>query len=231
MESALIVPLSMMDRTENFDYHMILPQMATNEQYYNFYANVEGFKILDNGAAEGHWIRSEDLLYLAWNLQVDEVIAPDVLGDMSATLRLLKGFMYVGQSYRVMAVLHAETWKEFNTIFNAAIDLNVVSVALPRMLAETLGPMARLRGAELIRKYSPIPIHALGCTNRIVEALDLKHQGIVRGIDSSAPVVLGLQGRDLAQTYTTKRPKDFFDLPETPQALRNLNLFRRWCST
>jgi hypothetical protein len=204
--------------------------MVTDKQYYDFYANVEGFKMLDNGAAEGHWTTAEDLLYLAWNLQVDEVIAPDVYGDMPGTLRLLKGFMYVAQAYRVMAVLHADTWKEFNTIFNEAIDLGVESVALPRVMTKKLGPMARVEAADFIRKYSQIPIHALGSTHRLVEAYQLSRQGIVRGIDSSAPVVLGLQGRDLDEEYSMKRQDDFFSREETPTALKNLDLFRWWCN-
>jgi hypothetical protein len=208
---------------------MILPQLIPNKVYYDFYKNVKGFKILDNGAAEDEHISTEDLLYMAWELEVDEVIAPDVYGEMSGTLHNLRRFMEAARGFKVMAVLHCATWEEFERILMSALDMGVASLALPRVMTKALGPDARLLGARRIRKWTYKSIHALGCTTRLEEAKDLAEQGIVRGIDSSAPVVLGLQGLDLSESYSASRPKDFFVQEETPEALLSLERFHAWC--
>jgi hypothetical protein len=209
---------------------MVLAPLLEVEEYFEFYRSVTTFKILDNGAAEGYRIDPEQLLKYAFQLQVDEVIAPDAYGDMHRTQYLLRQFKPMAENYHVMAVLQSRTWPEFDNIFHLALSLDVQSVALPRVMCQAMGPSARLAAAEIVRRESNIPIHALGCTNHLREGRDLARQGIVRGIDSSAPVALGLHGRRITELYT-ERPHDFFTRKsaELDLARRNVDAFRLWC--
>lgn len=227
MKFAAVVPMSMQKYIQYDDYHLAVAHMCREREYFDFYRDTKGHLILDNGVAEKEPANVEDLLRLAYALGADEVVAPDVYSDMKRTLENLKGFMTVAQNYKVMAVLHAENWDEFITILTGALELGVSALALPRVMTWSMGPDARLEAAERIRKETDLPIHALGSTRRLNEGIRLAQQGIVRGMDSSAPVVLGLQGYGLDAIYSTgPRPKDFWELPETPEAILNLNLYR-----
>ena len=128
-----------------------------------------------------------------------------------------------------MAVMQSTTWPQFDYILKTSLHLHAATLALPRVMCEYMGPLARLVAAEMIRETDAnIPIHALGCTRRLSEARDLARQGIVRGIDSSAPVVQGLYGHGLRSMYY-ERPADFFVREPTQTARNNLDAFRKWC--
>ena len=225
---AAIVPVSMLPEIQDDNYHMILAQLCGIKEYYDFYQEHTGFKMLDNGAAEAVRVDEENLLKLAFQLKVDEVIAPDAYGECNRTMMMLRRFKPVAENYAVMAVLQCRTWPEFDQIFHLALHLQVASLALPRVMCQGLGPAARLAAAELIRKETNLPVHALGCTPYLNEAIDLARQGIVRGIDSSAPVALGLEGRRLHDRYI-ERPHDYFAREPNAQARSNLRAFRTQC--
>lgn len=189
-----------------------------------------GHLILDNGAAEGSLVQPAYLLQKAQELGVHEVVAPDVLGECDETIELVKGFMPFAGGYNIMVVLQAQNWTEFDRILKTALDYNVASVALPKLLAETIGPLARVRAAERVRNISDVPIHALGCTDLLREARWLSEQGIVRGIDSAAPVVHASQNRSVWE-QAVKRPDNYFDLDLNDNLMVEVNLaeFRLWC--
>ena len=228
MHLAPIVPVPMLEEITADRYHMVLQPLCDIDEYWDFYQKVGGFKILDNGAAEGAKQDPERLLKLAFQLRADEVIAPDHYGDCDRTMHLLKRFIPVAENYHVMAVLQCRTWPEFDQIFHLAWDLGASSFGLPRVMCSALGPAARLAAAEIIRRESDLPIHALGSTQRLVEVKDLARQGIVRGIDSSAPVALGLNSLGLHDLYK-ERPHDYFKREPNLLARVNLREFRTWC--
>jgi hypothetical protein len=199
-----------------------------SEEYHKFYASVGGHVILDNGAAEGDELAPDALQSLAEDIGANEVVAPDVIGNMEQTLMQLRDFMRTANGRNVMAVLQCYTWAGFDYIFKTAVHLQCASVALPRVMCSALGPLARLTAAELIHRESRIPIHALGSTMRMHEAQELADQGIVRGIDTSAPVALGLAGYSLRSGYMT-RQADYFYLEPNIEARMNLDTFHSWC--
>ena len=228
MRFAPIVPMSMMEEIRTADYHLVIAPMLRVHEYYEFYRDAKGFKILDNGAAEGKSVSPQDLLMWADAIQADEVVAPDVYGHMDGTVDLLRHFVHFADGWKIMAVMQSTTWPQFDYIFKTALHLNANTLALPRVMCEHMGPFARLVAAEMIRSASDIEVHALGCTRRLSEARDLARQGIVRGIDSSAPVVQGLFGQGLRGLYSS-RPSDFFVKDPTQTARDNLDAFYRWC--
>lgn len=214
---------------------MILAPICRNEAYGSFYYEVGGHKILDNGSAEGEEIIVDELIGWARTLKVDEVIAPDVLYDMEATCtNLIKFCDRVEGRIKVMAVLQATTWQEFDIILNTALELHVAAVALPKLLTKHLGLAVRIAAAEKIRQKSEIPIHCLGAAGFLQEARELGKQGIVRSIDSAAPTVLGLQSKHIAfASYdwetSHKAIPEFWSQQPTNQVEVNIAAFSRWC--
>jgi hypothetical protein len=229
---APIVPVSMLPRVQEYNYHLILAHLVrTNKKYEQFYTNHKGFKILDNGAAEGQLVDTFHLLEMADKLKVQEVVCPDVLGDCPQTIQLLRAFMPFASKYHVMVPLQAQNWTQFDRILGVALEHEASSVALPKILAKYLGPLARLHAAEHVRRVSKVPIHALGCTDNLREALWIAKQGIVRGLDTAAPVVHGLAKKGLRGS-AVKRPENYFSITEfEPKPIEeNLDEFRKWCA-
>lgn len=236
MKFAPIVPIPMLDDVRGSNYHLVLAHLLGEPIYENFYRDLNEFKILDNGAAEGSLVSMGALIECAVRINADEVCAPDTIGDADASRRQLMHFTHAVQDMdpplKIMAALQATTWYEFAGSLDLALKFNVTSVALPRALAKTMGPTARLIAAEQVRKWDHrIPIHAFGCTDHVSEAKDLAKQGIVRGLDTAAPVVLGLQGFDLWEDIDTKRADipAFWKRQSIPMVEANLRMFREWC--
>lgn len=236
MRFAPIVPIPILEYIQKADYHLVLASKCYMGQYRRFYQAVDGFTILDNGAAEGQLMGDDALLHLAAELDVDEVVAPDRMHDAYETAFLLRNFCHRSPNINVMAVLQATSWAEFQYVLETALECEVVSLALPKLLTKHLGPLARLAAAEVVRDFTSLPIHCLGCPRRLTEAKDLARQGIVRGIDSSAPVVLGLQGRGIRhvqydwETSHSAIP-NFWSARLTEQVEVNLDEFREWCES
>src|SRR5262249_3849723 len=122
---APIVPIPMLPEISQDMYHMILAPLCRIEEYSDFYRDVMGWKILDNGSAEGGIVTTEALLKYASELNVDEVIAPDAYDDPRRSMRQLVTFMPFAVGFNVMAVLQAHNWKEFSQIFQVALDCGV----------------------------------------------------------------------------------------------------------
>lgn len=215
----------------NDQYFMILANMCHRKAYSQFYSKVEGFKILDNGAAEGSLVPTDQLLEWAWALEADEVVAPDEYASSMGTIAAMRRFMPLAIQFKVMTVLQSNSWQEFDYILKESIQLGASALALPRVMCTNLGPNARMEAASLARRECSLPIHCLGSTLRIEEAKDLARQGIVRGIDSSAPVGQGIKGLTVHESYTS-RPDHFFEKEEvTPLIEENLDQYRSWCTT
>lgn len=222
----------MLPKIQEADYHLILAHLIQqNETYGQFYVHCKGFKILDNGAAEGHLVDTYQLLEMADVLKANEVVCPDVLGNCPKTVQLLRGFMPFASKYNVMVPLQARTWSEFDRMLSVALEHDASSVALPKLLAKYLGPLARLNAAERVRQISNVPMHALGCTDNLREARWLAKQGLVRGLDSAAPVVHGLVGKSI-RGNSVKRPDNYFYITDIKPGMEaNLDEFRTWCET
>jgi hypothetical protein len=222
----------MLSLIQDADYHLILAHLLQdNETYRNFYMQCKGFKILDNGAAEGRLVDPELLLVLATGVDADEVVCPDVLGDFGRTIdhvTRFKGF----ELFDVMVVLQCRTWTEFDDILDMALYQGAKSVALPKIMTKYLGTSSRLMAAERVRKVSNVPIHALGCTSSMGEAKALARQGIIRGIDTAAPIVQALHRLPI-EAAGAPRPSNYFDVGmyyRTRQRVEaNIAQFRSWC--
>jgi hypothetical protein len=214
VQLALITPIDLLDFAGLSNYHLLLPQLFTNDKYRRFYSDARGHKILDNGVAEGHvmdYRRLQDIA-LAW--QVDEVVVPDVMGDCQGTIDLARDFEKYAQptSYHYVGVAQGRTLAEVIKCITFFQYCDYVSVlALPRIL-NTIHKTQRFHLIEPIAKeFKFDAIHCLGASSWVREVIALDSLGIVRGMDTSLPVVLGLGGRGLADDLYMDRPADYFD--------------------
>lgn len=238
MKFAPIVPTPIIDYIKDWDYHMVLAHKLEDYDYCKAYQEIKGFKIFDNGVAEGAKFEDYILIGMAHVVGANEIVCPDVMHDNQASIEKLVEFMRRDDNHTpVMAVMQATNWIEFNRILDVALELEVASVALPKLLYKHLGSSARLVAAEIVRRENNgIPIHCLGCSRHLSEAKDLARQGIVRGIDSAAPVVIGCQDRSIAHArYDWEQSHsaipNFWSQKMTNMIGANLVDFNRWCET
>lgn len=207
MQVALITPTQMLQTHGNMTlFHMILPdQLKTfsNNGYYTFYRHQAiGYKILDNGAAEGDQVHPVQLIELAQELQVNEVVVPDEMGNTRDTIQKAMEFDHVARRFptrfKYMGVLQGRTLAQLEMCLEYYIRQPWIStIAFPRILQEYWHPLIRLefiRNLERIIREAHKEIHCLGSTRYPQEVRQLAKLGYVRSIDTCVPAELARQG-------------------------------------
>jgi hypothetical protein len=85
------------------------------------------------------------------------------------------------------------------------------TLALPRLI-NAIYKTQRLNLIEpIVKEYKFEAIHCLGASNWIREVVAIDGTGLVRGMDTSLPVVLGLAGLSVRDDTYVARGTDFFD--------------------
>lgn len=99
MQLGFIVPIKYLDTfASQSDFHLILPHiLETNEKYLNFYREKSrrgDFIIVDNSVFElGKSYPDEKLLRLASEVEADEIIVPEIIGDFQKSLKKAEQFL------------------------------------------------------------------------------------------------------------------------------------------
>ncbi len=237
MKIAFIPPHSLLHYTERTNYQLYLPHLIKDINYFNTYlkycSREEQFVILDNGAAEDETLTSLDLVALAMRMRPDEVVIPDVIGDMRATIAAAEAFWFdvipakefTPLPFSLMFVAQGQTFLEVMKSANWACQQDWIStIGIPRHLVTTLGdPLARVRVANVIQghNYSK-QIHFLGGNPEFpteVEFLSdpkVTNQRNVRGMDTSMPFNYAYMGEYVYEESVSviKRPEGYFSLPD-----------------
>jgi hypothetical protein len=226
MKLALIPPMSLLN-TADTNYHMVLPQLLSNSSYNRYYQeccrNPNNFVIMDNGAAEGETVSSQKLVNHAIELGVQEVVAPDVLGDASYTLRRSLDFvddfghLLFEHNIGIMYVLHGRTWNElYMGIHFATCTQYISSIGIPRSTFDLFPyDLARHSVASQISDRTNKPIHLLGMHPKYITEFGGKSwPDSVRGVDTSAPYNYTYSGAKIdGSDNPVSRVRDYFDLP------------------
>lgn len=223
------------------EFHMMLPEPYLREsRYRNYYNDVLGYKILDNGEAEGMRMQPRQLMDMAVQLGANEVIVPDHLGDCDKTIALAKNFAVHANRYsgiNFMGVLQGRSYAEYLKCFTEMRKLPYITVfGIPRNIVKTVGnKWARVALAEMLANeydYSYRAYHALGATPWKREAAVLGEIPIMRSIDTSLPVVMGIEGLDIRTDDYIVRQDDFFvrdlDHLQREMILDNIAAYRDW---
>jgi hypothetical protein len=230
------------------DYQLCLPRpLELQTDYFDFYRKASGnghHVILDNGAAEGELVNPQELLEAAAIIKPAEVVIPDVMKDVRATLSMAKQFDLrygdVPAEWNYIGVAQGETVNEVMSCVDGLVNFDLVTtIALPKHLCKTLDdPNARVKLARFIREeYKQISIHCLGSDpSAIMEVAALASDDIVRGIDTSMPVFCGLWGFDIKRDNIAgaRRPAEYFSYYVTDEEMvvveRNIETFLEWAS-
>lgn len=242
MKTAMIVPHSCLYMTRGLDYHMILPQiMLGNEAYHKFYKEVAtGYKIVDNGAAEGDRCSDEDLFWAAREVDANCIVIPDEMGHAQETIELVRQFGEQGQDeeyiYDYMAVIQGKSYSDIVRCLDF-YDTQpwITAIALPRLLCNTVHRDVRISFATAFESFIKGRfkfVHCLGASHSVEEVKELKNIPIIQGIDTSLPATLGIEGIKMDDAPYVSRQMDFFDRDLTTAQKTmiqyNIDTYNKW---
>jgi hypothetical protein len=250
MDVALIPPYSMMHTIVGRRYYMLLPSSLTNLNYRAFHNDLittKSYVILDNGMFEDSMMSNDRLIDLANMWQVDEVVMPDVRGDMEGTLKAVDQFLNMftlinfDKTPSLMVVIQVQRKDQIEEFLQRAGDLErlhfgrhgVFTYGIPRRLAEDIDREVRIRTAAQVCIYFPNNhIHLLGYarTRGVNEIAALS--GMVRSIDTDAPYVWAANHALLGGPGVYERPERYMDMKSIPDTYlqRNIATLNRWSS-
>lgn len=220
MKVGHIVPVSHLDLVKDKEYHLILAHMAfSNKTYKEFYkkqCEMGHFVTLDNADFEvGSEFKKEDLVKLAIDIGVDEVMAPEQYQDGKKTVELAREFVkYVYKELKgdvpfgIFVVIHGKDLNDYVECYRTVCNLPEVStvgisirptrdLTIPEAVQSPSPTLQSVYNRiELIRKLPDKDCkthHLLG----FHDAVELYHQkkwSFIRSADSSSAFVHGSRG-------------------------------------
>jgi hypothetical protein len=229
-------PLSVTSQLSNYvDYDFVLTHLVLdNQQYREFYKQRKTYKILDNSIFElGEAVSNSKLFEALEIIKPNVIIAPDVLKDSAKTINRTKSFLSEFSSKNtfnctIAGVLQGTSLSDLIQCYNfytseplinticIPFDLNIIELTNPNLSMELNWLVQRVFLTDFIEKSglvcSNYNYHLLGVGLPVEVVYQSKHSWIT-SIDTSAPVVAGLQNKKL---FTLKsklvRPVDYFSL-------------------
>lgn len=231
-------------------YHMILAQhIIGDEKYREFYEERRrkgDFLLLDNGAYEfGQSVNKEVLIKAALLSQPNLLVLPDKRGFKKETIEMSYDFLNtlkheIPKHTRIMAVTQGSNradWLSCFLQFANDPDIDTIGISsthgfLPREThyfsrAETIEYLAE---NDLIPKGKTIHLCGVGNSGHI-ELERLKKFEFIEGVDTSAPVIHGLNNVRIIKNEKYTKILDLLDFDmeveksKYPIILENLDLF------
>jgi hypothetical protein len=174
--------------------------------------------ILDNSVFELGTAYNPDKFVKFINiLEPSYYIVPDVLGNSAATINAFIEFQkkydtIINRDCKPIGVCAGSTYEDLMMCYDF-MHMNCSKIAIPYdspAFSKTHNLTELAEGRQqfiknLYKKYGTVckPLHLLGCSNPIIEANILRESDcklIVDSIDTSAPVMLALNGIDINTT-------------------------------
>lgn len=224
----------------------MLPHLLQSTTYANFYTNVPGYKILDNGEAEDMRIQPDALMMCAREIGAQEVVIPDKIADCNGTLQLLREFKpyaIKNSDLKFMGVLQGLDYQEVFRCLNGFLASDIVdTIGIPRHFVDRFHREARYNIAAIVAERAeangtPVEIHCLGSGSFIKEPVLLSELLCLRGIDTSLPVYMGLNNVDIKKgAKYERRPDDYFDRTAERGSVEykwiehNVETYLGWCN-
>jgi len=227
IDFAIIAPESLLRVfSSQGDCHMAIAPIALDHSFYaNYYKQeVSNGKlvILDNGAFELDKPLSTGLLEKAlFKTRAQEVVAPDMIGDSSKSLKLLEEFInQLSSRYltkvRIQAIIQGHTLEELESHYLRLLNnpyVNTIGITHAFQLVDCFGKtdnrmFSRVMLIDYFRRQHALgnypqiykPLHLMGMTNPIelfYQYINNIREPFVRSNDSSAPVQYGRHGYSL----------------------------------
>lgn len=201
---AQIVPRDSLYMTSENQYHMCLAQYCLDETYKAFFRRraAEGkFVLLDNGAAEGTTTDIKHLFELAQEIGAREIVLPDKLQQMEATMQRTKEAYDKYLEFKdkkeygfgIMVVPQGANYDQWKRCAEQMVEMfpQATSFGIPKALVTVEDPYARFYAVEylcqlLMAKDRDAEIHLLGMNEPpAIVATIFESFPRVRGIDSA----------------------------------------------
>jgi len=230
MKTCFIEPYAHLGEYKS-DMYMVLPEGLHDSQlYYNFITNFKGYKILDNGIAEGDPVPYDELIGWAKSiLKINEIVVPDYMGDAEKSRQArIEFFDWVDQhcpeiynQFLFMGVAHGQTVEEIlSSIQQLAMDDRIQTLGLPRVAANNISKHIRahlvpllVKNGETVKaylaKHFPGGVHCLGMSQSFDELAELSRQDWIRSIDTSIISSASLTNSLIDGFWSFKRPDLF----------------------
>ena len=233
MQIALIAPISCLTLASRTGYHLVLAQLLMRRDYATFFAEQKGYRILDNGAAEGARVTMPDLSRLAKDFDFDEVVVPDVMGNASKTITMARAFEKFAEPGRqYMGVVQGKTVAEIVNCATALSFLDYITVlVVPRHLTSIHRDLRVNYGEALHNIYDrDLPLHFLGSGEDPREVIRLSTLDTARSHDTSMPFVAAYKKSNIRTFQYKGRPDDYFNLrPPNMELLHdNIRTYLDW---
>jgi hypothetical protein len=225
---ALIPPIEMLEYTDLTRVQLMLPHLVAESAAYEYTyqrhcQDSRQFVILDNGAAEGVTFPSSGLLDMALSFGVDEVVIPDTIKDIDATIskadRFLQEAFLLREPIlpRFMFVIQGKNVAEFKeAILWASRLVSIDTIGIPRHAIQTCDDF-NVRGklADYAMELAPgKSVHLLGTSGKnITELRDIKWPQNVRSVDTSAPFNYAYELKYIRKGTDIRRPPGYFHMP------------------
>lgn len=246
MRLALIPPYSQVSTIYRTDYQLVLPEHLAEKRYQEAYITARrngDYMIMDNGAAEGNLLSPGQLRSMALGLMVHEIVVPDVLGDMYATLQMAKEFFQFGVDtrFKYMGVVQGRTLDECCACVEAYFSDhgNITVLGIPRHLISTCKQKnIRAELAMYIRRnYPGYQVHLLGTNPAYIRELKEYsydfHIAGVRGVDTSAPFNYAYRAKSILDGEHAGRPEDYFNVNLSVKGAvdYNIQILKSWVNS
>jgi hypothetical protein len=242
MDIAIISPPKLLELSDlaRPRFGMVLPEgIVLSEDYIRFYREFDGYKILDNGLVEGKQYTGVELHHMAYEVGADCIVVPDQFRNADNTIWLARDFeRHHNPELDYMGVLQGLDLADIlKCLYFFDSQKWITHIGLPRILCE-FHKMQRITLVESIRKqqdtgnFRDFKIHALGASSWVTEISALNEYGC-DSIDTSLPVVFGLDGYGLDHEYISRK-SDFMEQDIDRNSLRwrilvdNVNTYLQW---
>jgi len=216
---AYINPIGMNSDMHLVLAHEILKRKTYTARYRALKKSKKHFIILDNGAFElGKPLPTKKLIEAAKIVNADEIVAPDIRGNLSATLKAVKRFImflriYHEKKFSVAGVVQGSSLDEcIKCIAEYQINPNISTVCIPMIdPISDIHSWIKDKNTRIIqnrlyllkgmsRMFAPKPVHLLGLRNPIELTL-AKQFDFVRSNDSSSAFIHGMNLRLFDNKY------------------------------
>jgi hypothetical protein len=260
MKVSFELPNKLLKYNDKFnDYNYILFHLLSNYKYYKFYKKSNKYSLLDNSAFEfsvNHQKFDIDkFIYYANDLQVNEIIIPDVLGDGENTIKWVDKWYSkyddkISKDVKRIVVVQGSSFQDWLQTYRYykryKDEFSKIAISFGYKWLEDFGDEGNnlksekfANGRQKLIHYLVNnrliykPLHLLGCYN-LNEYSEYKSYDFIESIDTSLPIKFAIDKVKIEQPFKYEKPNiildDFIDgkfgFKGTRLILDNIKIFK-----
>ena len=228
------------------DIQFCLAPYCNNKDYKKYFMQTKDYVLLDNGVAENILIPNEELVNLAIEMKVNELIIPDVIGDYHKTKEQREDFLnkyydkLLRNNIKIQTVVQGQNIKEYVKCLNEIEnDDRIDIIGIPFRMNYCYNKNLTKEENQCFNRLNFLkiyitkkPIHCLGC-NLPIEIRGIKELNLdnVRSIDSKIMARYGINNQIFDWNDKVKPEKKLFidynmNMKELDCALKNISKLR-----